>query len=455
MDMSGSSVFFGGSFTYCGGQTRLRIAAVDATSGNALGGWNPGANGVVTFVRVAGNRLFLYGDPPYGFNSLGGASRNCLAAVNAATGAATTWDPGADFYSDVYSVVASNSVLFVGGSFTNIGGLARPRIAALNNSSGAALPWDAHAGAGTVNALVLTNGTLYVGGGFASMGGSNRVNLAALDAATANATGWNPGANAAVETLALSGNTLYAGGTFTTIGGVNRTNLAALDRTSGAVLSWNPSPNHAAVHAIAVDTDRIYAAGAFVRIGGQNRTNVAALDPITGNALAWDPQVSFRGDPTHVRAVLPQNNSVFLGGDFDTVGAVERYGLAEVDTLTGAATGWLPQASGNVQAFGLGVNNLYVGGANANFTLLPLFAAFSLQVPGPTRAELTMPGLTDGVFHFRLLGTDGQPYVIEVSDDLSVWRYLDSVKPVNGFYDYTDLTSFGQNQRFYRSRMGL
>ena len=62
--------------------------------------------------------------------------------------------------------------------------------------------------------------------------------IAALDATSGLATAWDPSAAAEVFALAVSGSTVYVGGEFDTIGGQSRNNLAAVDATSGLATAW-------------------------------------------------------------------------------------------------------------------------------------------------------------------------------------------------------------------------
>jgi hypothetical protein len=73
-------------------------------------------------------------------------------------------------------------VVYAGGAFTSIGGLTRNRLAALEPSAGLATSWNPNA-SDTVFALVTSGDALYVGGAFAIIGGLNLRNLAAIDGA--------------------------------------------------------------------------------------------------------------------------------------------------------------------------------------------------------------------------------------------------------------------------------
>ena len=62
-----------------------------------------------------------------------------------------------------------------------------------------------------------------------------------------------------------------------------------------------------------------------------------------------------------------------------------------------------------------------------------------------------MPARTMSGFQFRLLGTDGQEYIIEATSDFSTWDFVDMVTPVGGFADVTDANASFYDLRFYRA----
>ena len=79
----------------------------------------------------------------------------------------------------VYALAVSVSTVYAGGSFRSIGGKTRNNLAALNARSGYASAWDPNAGGivyasapvGFVSALAVLGSTVYVGGFFSSIGG--------------------------------------------------------------------------------------------------------------------------------------------------------------------------------------------------------------------------------------------------------------------------------------------
>jgi hypothetical protein len=260
-------VYAGGNFVFIGGATRYYIAALDATTGLATA-WDPGANDSVSAFAVSGSTVYVGG----GFTAIGGQSRNRIAALDA-DGVATAWDPGAN--GQIYSLAVSGPTVYAAGWFSAIGGAARNNIAALDGS-GAATTWDPNAN-GFVSALAVSGPTVYAGGDFSSIGGANRGYIAALDA-SGGATAWDAHARSDVYALAVSGPTVYAGGYFSFMGGAVRNSIAALDATTGVAAAWDPNAN-SPVYALAVSGSTVCAGGDFTSIGGQYRPYLARFSP--------------------------------------------------------------------------------------------------------------------------------------------------------------------------------
>jgi len=310
-------MYVGGAFTTVGGQPRSSIAALDATTGIATA-WNPGANNEVGALAAAGNTVYAGG----AFTSIGGQPHNRIAALDASTGLATAWNPNAN--GSVQALVASGSTVYAGGSFSSVGGQSRNFIAAINAATGQATAWNPNANS-SVQALAVGGSTVYAGGSFSTIGGQSRSRIAELDATTGLATAWNPdagGATPGVHALSTTGSTVYAGGDFTTIGGQPRNNLAALDVTSGLATAWNPGAN-ARVSALSANGSTVYAAGSFTTVGGQPRNRIAALDALTGLATVWNPDAN-----DQVLTLALGEAAVYAGGLFSEIGGAPRSGLS-------------------------------------------------------------------------------------------------------------------------------
>src|ERR671911_543053 len=216
----GGTVYLGGSFTQVDGQTRNRLAACDAATGNLLS-WNPNANGVVRALKVspAGTRVYVGGD----FSAVGGATRARVAALNPTSGAAFGWSPYVN--DSVKSITTSNSgaTVYVGGDFDSAEGAGRRHLAAFNATSGnlTSLKPTISNGTGNFATVPASGNTVFVGG---------RASGGYVQAYGPNVGGtpvWNVGTNGDVEALAVSSSILYVGGHFTSIGGGARGHPAA------------------------------------------------------------------------------------------------------------------------------------------------------------------------------------------------------------------------------------
>jgi hypothetical protein len=383
LTVSGSTVYVGGYFDHIGGQARNNIAALDSATGKATA-WNPNPdpNQSVRALAVSGSTIYAGG----GFHYIGGQAREGLAALDRTTGEATAWNPNSN--GDVAALAVSGPTVYIGGGFTQIGGEARNHIAALDADTGAATAWNPdvtnslfpcgspghppfpiprECGSGAVTALAITGTTVYAGGSFDRVGGEARNRLAAIDRTTGDPTAWSPNPNvdgnpgAVITALAVSGATVYTGGWFTAIGGEARNNLAALDRTTGGATAWNPRPNldradGPTINALAVSGSTVYAGGTFRSIGVKTRNHIAALDTATGRATAWNPDAD--GPITHLSAL--GGSTVYAGGWFTTIGGEDRLNLAGLDTTTGDATAFDPQPRVNAHITALAASGKFV-----------------------------------------------------------------------------------------------
>jgi uncharacterized delta-60 repeat protein len=112
-----------------GGQTRNFIARLDATTGLA-DSFNPNANDNVDSIAVQADGKILAAGAFNGPNSIGGQTRNRIARLDATTGLADSLNPNAN--DEVVSIaVQADGKILAGGFFNGIGGQTRNRIARL------------------------------------------------------------------------------------------------------------------------------------------------------------------------------------------------------------------------------------------------------------------------------------------------------------------------------------
>ena len=228
----------------------------------------PSAGQAVTALAVGGGTMYFGGI----FQTVGTSPRNAFAAVDATTGALKSWAPN-DTYAQGWAMAMaiSGNTVFAGGSFTLSNGSngTRKYLAAIDATTGAVTTWTP-APNSNVNALAISGNKLYVGGAFSTIAGQPRAQVAVFDLTSGALMPWDPGivepAAPQVKSIAVQGNIVYLGGKFSQVGGQPRGNLAAVDADSAAVLPWSPmtslsnSDPSAIVTALAA-SDTVVAAG--------------------------------------------------------------------------------------------------------------------------------------------------------------------------------------------------
>jgi hypothetical protein len=97
------------------------------------------------------------------------------------------------------------------------------------------------------------------------------------------------------------------------------------------------------VRAIVVNEELVYMGGFFGTVGGELRRYLAAVDATTGALTPWNPDPA---GPGGVKAIVLRGGTVYFGGGFTSVGGHLRSRIAAVDAVTGSVTPWDPNAGG-------------------------------------------------------------------------------------------------------------
>lgn len=350
---AGDSLYVAGPFEFIANGIRSSVAAFAISSG-ALTSWSPDVAGTASVVAAAGTQVAIGGT----MAGYGAASRLHLAAADVQTGQLLPWQP--EVNGVVNELIVDGAVVYIGGAFTQVSNTPRPGLAAVDSRTGALLPWNPAVN-GAVSAMVADATHLYIGGSFTIAGGQNRPLLAriakatgALDATFAPSIS---NAGGTPQDLVLSSGTLYVGGGSMTIGGAT-TRVAALDAASGARLgAFAPNVNGDLTR-MDVDAGFVYLAGFFTQVDGQPRTFLAKLDAASGAVqpfapqLALDAQMLAAGFVAGANDIDARGGVAVISGAFATVNGATRLGVAQVDTATGATTGWAPDLGQAPGGFG-------------------------------------------------------------------------------------------------------
>lgn len=394
---SGSTVYVGGEFDSIGGQSRNHLAAFNIDSGK-VNSWDPSIGGFfVASLAMYEDKIFVGG--PY--TSVGGEKRNHVAALNARTGRLTDWAPSVD--DNINTMALSENALYVGGSLTMIGGQSRNNVGAININSGMVTSWNPNAD-DAVRTIMIKDSIIYIGGLFTSIDGQNRNYLAAVDDSIGSATSWAPNPNGEIWTLANSGDQLYVGGDFSTIGGQNRNNIARFTIKTGQIESWNPNADDR-VFAFAISDSTIYVGGIFSTIGGQNRNRIAELDTSTGMVSSWNPNIS-NALNHFIRSISILNTTVYVAGDFTSVGGQDRNQMAVIDMVTGTPESWNPDLTNRAGFRPIIVacdTAIYVGGTFEVFSPGIITGIDDIFLESDIEDELLLyPNPTDGLINLHL-----------------------------------------------------
>ena len=208
-------ILAGGSFANIGGEDRNSIARLDPATGLAdsfdpqpIGKGQPFAVFYAITVQSDG-KILVGGD----FRSIGGQPRNRIARLEATSGLADSFDPnasGGNSHPDVSAIaVQTDGRILAGGAFTSIGGQKRNHIAMLDATTGAADSFDPGANGDVTSIAVQGDGRILAGGQFFganSIGGQPRHYFARIDATAAAAGSLDPNRESSANSSAVQEN---------------------------------------------------------------------------------------------------------------------------------------------------------------------------------------------------------------------------------------------------------
>ena len=302
----GTRIYVGGEFTTVSGVSKLRIAALSASTGALVTSFNARTNTRVRAIATSGTTVYLGGN----FSDINGVARSKIGAVSASNGAVTTWNPGAN--AEVFGVVApaGSGKVVAGGRFTTFGGRTAVGMGAVNATTGAGLSWPINTvvrNSGTDAAIysLSTNGTNVFGTGYTYGGGGNFEGTFNADL-NGNIV-WVTGCRGDTYSSFPIGGVLYNVGhahDCSSIGGNPQTNPWSFQRAMGQTVARGP--NNA------------------VNVSGTFAGRPAPM------MLHWLPTLdvgSVTGTSQAAWSVAGNANYVVLGGEFPRVNGTAQQGL--------------------------------------------------------------------------------------------------------------------------------
>ncbi|MGH7946606.1 MAG: delta-60 repeat domain-containing protein, partial [Opitutaceae bacterium] len=294
---------------------------------------DPGGR-ILISVTQADGRIVVGGT----FTSIGGATHNYLARLNADGSVDPTYNP--NFNGRVYALAyepASNKVI-VGGAFTTIGGEFRNHIARLNPSGTIDSEFNPHID-GQVGVIVLqSDGRILVGGTFQSVqpvgaaAPTSRSNILRLNSNGSLDTGFDPSLNSSVSAIAVQPDgKILIGGLFnvvapglssnTSAAVTSRSSLARFNADGTLDTAFSPNPN-GQVSTIVVQSDnKIVIGGAFTGMAPPGateltpRSRIARINADGTIDTAYDPGAN----DNVLTAALQSDGKLLIGGPFVTL----------------------------------------------------------------------------------------------------------------------------------------
>ncbi|MDJ1473788.1 DUF7619 domain-containing protein [Xanthocytophaga flava] len=317
------------------GQMMNYAAAFDATTGRQLD-WNPGLNGMASYVYASENSVLVSGY----LHSVGGKFRNNFAAIDITTGLVSNFNPNIPVLSSrVKKISAKGNLLYM---------LTDTSLVRIDLMSNQVTTWSfklrysigTYIGNGYFNDIIIEDGIAFLGGMFHNIDGVTRNNLAALNLTTGTLANWNPDANGEVIRIAAFKDLIYAGGNFNQLGGRSRSGLGSVYKTSGIVTSWNPkleyrngydgSISKGKVRCLEIFKNSLYVGGEYTHIDDKPRNRLTEVDILTHQIK---PLQTIDNSVPSTLAIL--DTVLYIGYRQFTYG-----GTTVCSTITGQTTDW-------------------------------------------------------------------------------------------------------------------
>lgn len=273
--------------------------------------------------------------------------------------------------------------IYIGGGFTTVLGSTRNGLARIAKSDLTIVDaaWNPNMN-GRVHWITGnpegTGTAIYVGGTFTDVNSGTTRNRAAAFDGSGVATAWNPNLDgpayagkwlvAGTDGLAES---IIMGGTFTKTGTGVVSPLEVTTTGAGSLTSWyqgGVAGGNNTVRAIEIDVENemVYFGGDFttVFVPGATTRNKAAAISYAGTLSSFNPNVSTTTVSHSVWALALNENYVYMGGLFTTVGGTARVNIAKVTKASGALEPFYPPLTGGLlnQALAVFDRTVYVGG---------------------------------------------------------------------------------------------
>lgn len=410
-------IYIGGVFFNVGGESRPRLARL-GSNGERDDSFNANWTDVLP-INVASLKVQPDGAVVAGgsFASVGGVPRNCMARFSRVGVLDANFNPNVTLSAQGASSPTVNAIaiqddrrILLVGDFLNVRGEVRVDAARLEPDGRLDRTLDPNVvGSAVYATAVQGDAKILLGGSFTSVAGDTRQNLARLNSDGTLDTDFNPPyidgfvlAIAVQEASDPQDRKILIGGYFTIIDGLDPYhNIARLNEDGSLDTSFRPNPN-GTVSAIAIQTDKkILVGGNFSALAGaSNIGHLARLETSGTRDSNFNPNVTGFDPSTTVLSIAIQSapaaqpEKIIVGGIFANAGGQARNNIARLDTATGAADAFDPNADGWVGAIAVLPRDKIMIAGDFN-SLQPNGGT---GVPFKKLARLNLNGTVDGTF---------------------------------------------------------
>ncbi|MBE7498473.1 MAG: cadherin-like beta sandwich domain-containing protein [Verrucomicrobiaceae bacterium] len=299
-------ILIGGDFVNVNGQARNRIARLNA-DGSLDTSFNPNANGTVYGILVQPDGQIVISGSFSTLQPNGAASpttRNRIARLNADGTLDATFNPNAN--SEVYALALQpDGKILLGGWFSTlqpigaVSAIPSNRLARLNADGTLDTAFNPNVNSGVTTMAVQPDQKILISGFFSGVNSTTRNRVARVNLDGTLDTTFNPNANGDVYSMALQADgKVVLGGNFTTLqpnGAASptpRNRIARLNADGTLDTAFNPDAN-AIVRSLALQVDgQILASGDFSTMGAASRIGIARLQNDTATQLLTVPSAT-------------------------------------------------------------------------------------------------------------------------------------------------------------------
>jgi uncharacterized delta-60 repeat protein len=340
---SDGKILIGGDFTTVDGQSRPRVARLNA-NGSVDAQFNPGAgaNGeVFSVLAQPDGKVLIAGS----FTEVAGQPRNRVARLNSdgTLDAQFAPKPGANFDVLFMQLLPDRGIL-IGGGFDQVDNVTRNAIAQLQTNGTLNVSFDPGSGAdGAVASISLRDdGKVLIAGDFSHVDDQPRPFIARLNSNGSLDSTFDPGTGPDAEvysTKVLTNGAVLIAGTFTKVSTTPRKRIARLSPGGSLDQAFDPgSGADLDISALAIQTDeKILAGGNFSQFNSVACNSLARLNP---NGSLDSNFVSGLGTDSSVQSLAVQSDGrILVGGYISTANGLPRNGIARLLGEASTATG--------------------------------------------------------------------------------------------------------------------